>query len=144
MAPARRSPWLRAGLVLALAAAANSASAQAAKPHQRPKPVASTPPDNAIGDNSTGDVSPSVTGSKPLTVRAAAPPPLPGPVLRSAVHSRYSQPVTIARSTAGQCRARCAESRTTCSGGQGDLSGCDPGWTECLSSCDGLTYSRGP
>ena len=109
--------------------------AQEDRPRRRTPQAPPAPPatDTAAG----------VTSRKPT--KPVGPRALPPPVLSSAVRSRYSPPAVIARSTAGQCRARCAEARGQCFNADSvDTSGCDPGWTQCLSSCEGLTYSRGP
>jgi hypothetical protein len=134
-----------AGLLLILA---GPAAAQTARPHKRPSPP---PPSQGASDadNTVGDVAPPPlpgAGPKDQPARATATlrPAIPAPTLRSAVQSRWSQPATIARSTAGQCREQCALQRQSCSGGQGDTSGCDPGWTQCLSACAGVSYRRGP
>ncbi len=141
----RRFVWLRNGLALALAASSVPATAQIGSPRRRPQPPPAARPadnalDNAIGQNTTGDASQPVAAS---ARRPVALPPAP-PMLRSALHSRFSRPAVIARSTTGQCRVQCAEARNTCANGQGDTTGCDPGWTQCLSTCAGLGYSRGP
>ena len=152
MTPARSfASLLRAGLLLGVIACAGQAEAQD-KPRPRPKPLpepSDTPAANSLADqNSVGAPAaarrtplPSAAGPPAIRPLLSAPPPL---ILRSAVHSRYSRPAVIARSTKGQCRAQCAVARNQCSTGQGDTSGCDPGWTQCLSTCDGLSYSRGP
>ena len=148
--PARRLfAGLCAGLLVTTVA---DASAQTARPHKRPQPpLASKPLDDA---NVTGDADLGATGAvarPPGSLQGASPsrpvlrpvaPPLP--VLRSAVTSRWSRPASIAHAPVGQCRAVCAEQRLSCANGAGDTSGCDPGWTQCLSSCAGLSYSRGP
>ncbi|WP_217433611.1 hypothetical protein [Caulobacter sp. S45] len=143
---------LCAGLLVSVLASAGQANAQD-KPRPRPKPLpeaSDMAASNSLSDqNSLGapDAAirppvPSTRTLKPVKPIVAPPPPL---VLRSAVHSRYSRLPTLARSTTGQCRAQCAVARTQCaSGGEADTSGCDPAWTQCLSTCDGLTYSRGP
>ena len=144
MSPAcRAARLLRAGLIIATATWVQAAAQD--KPRPRPKPLPE-PSDRSSASNSLSDQNslgvqagaPVPTAARPLV---AAPPPL---VLRSAVHSHYGFPATIARSTAGQCRAQCSVDRNNCANGQGDTSGCDPGWTRCLSTCDGLSYSRGP
>ena len=155
MRPARSlARLLRAGLMVGLAACACQAAAQdKARPRAKPLPEPSDTPAGPV--NSLSDTpslgAPAATPPPPGGETAKAPilrpliPPPPPLVLRSAVHSRYSQPAVVARSTTGQCRAQCAVARTQCaSGGETDTSGCDPGWTQCLSSCGGLTYSRGP
>lgn len=68
--------------------------------------------------------------------------PAPPPQLRSAVRSTSSRPAVIGRSTTAQCRARCSEQRVSCLGNPEDTSSCNPNWTQCLSSCAGLDYSR--
>ena len=146
--PARRLlPGLCAGL---LAVTAVAASAQTARPRKRPQPPpASKPLEDA---NSTGDAdlgaaarpsggAPQEATPSGAVLRPASPA---APVLRSAVTSRWSRPASLAHAPAGQCRATCAEQRLSCANGAGDTSGCDPGWTQCLSSCAGLSYSRGP
>jgi hypothetical protein len=135
VAPARR---LLAGVCAGLALlGALPAFAQSDRPRKRPQP----PPVTAPADmgNTTGDAA----------VSPALRPGAPAPVLRSAVHSGWSRPATIAHSaTAGQCRAQCSVQRTSCATGAVgaglDASTCDPDWTRCLSACNGLTYSRGP
>ncbi len=144
---------LRAGLMVGLVACACRAAAQD-KPRPRAKPLpepSDTPasPANSLSDAPNPGAPASATPA-PRDAKANGPilrpviPPPPPLVLRSAVHSRYSQPAVLARSTTGQCRAQCAVSRSQCASGEGDTSGCDPGWTQCLSTCGGLTYSRGP
>ena len=64
--------------------------------------------------------------------------------MSSAVQSRWSRPAGIARSTTGQCRETCALDRNRCAAGLGDPTQCDPNWTRCLSTCEGLSYGRGP
>ena len=144
---------LRAGLMLGLVACACQVAAQD-KPRPRAKPLPEPSDTPASSANSLSDApnlgAPAAVAPTPGGAKAGAPvlrplaPPPPPLVLRSAVHSRYSQPATLARSTTGQCRAQCAVARTQCASGEGDTSGCDPGWTQCLSACGGLTYSRGP
>ena len=142
---------LRTGLFLAACTWAAQAQAQD-KPRPRPRPLpepSDTAASNTLSDqNSVGAPDAALRPPAPTTgaLRSGTPiVPPPAPlVLRSAVHSRYSQPATIARSTTGQCRAECAVARTQCASGETDTSGCDPGWTRCLSTCDGLSYSRGP
>ena len=154
MVPARSvARLLRAGLLIGVVACVGHAGAQD-KPRPRPKPLpepSDTPtavPNSLSDQNSVG--APDATRRTPATSATgtplarpliSAPPPL---VLRSAVHSRYSRQAVISRSTTGQCRAQCAVARNQCSTGQGDTSGCDPGWTQCLSTCGGLNYARGP
>ena len=141
-----------AGLCAGLLAVSAVASAQTARPHKRPQPPPASKP--LEDTNSTGDADLGATGgvrapggalqgtpSSGAVLRPASPPL---PLLRSAVTSRWSRPASIAHAPAGQCRAVCAEQRLSCSNGAGDTSGCDPGWTRCLSSCAGLSYSRGP
>ncbi len=143
---------LRAGLLVGLAISAGQAAAQDT-PRPRPKLVAPPPDPAASAANSLSDqnsVGAPDSGVRPPASAKAGPtlrPLIPGPpplILRSAVHSRYSRQATIARSTAPQCRARCAEARTQCASGETETGGCDPAWTQCLSTCDGLSYSRAP
>ena len=152
MRPARSvAPLLRAGLMVGLAVGACQAAAQD-KPRPRAKPLPEPSDTPASPANSLSDApnlgAPTAAMPTPRGAMANAPvlrPVIPPPlVLRSAVHSRYSRPAALTRSTTGQCRAQCAVARTQCASGEGDTSGCDPGWTQCLSTCDGLTYSRGP
>ena len=154
MIPARSvARLLRAGLLIGVVACAGQAGAQD-KPRPRPKPLPEPSDTSAAVPNSLSDQNtvgaPDAATRTPLRSAAGSsavrplPPTPPPAVLRSAVHSRYSRPAVIARSTTGQCRAQCAVARNQCSIGQGDTTGCDPGWTQCLSTCDGLSYSRGP
>ncbi len=142
---------LRAGFVLGLLAWAGHSAGQD-RPRLRPRPLPEASNATAAASNSLSD--PAGVGApavpSPVPPAAGSPvvrpalPPAPPLVLRSAVRSRYSHLPVIARSTAGQCRAQCAGARARCAGGEADASGCDPAWTQCLSACDGLSYSRGP
>ena len=142
---------LRAGLVLATWTLGASAWAQSAdRPHHRPQPL---PPPGSSPDtgNATGESVPLTHSPRAPPVAPTAParsalrPLIPAPVLRSAVRSRYSRPATIASSTTGQCRAQCAQARNQCFNADSvDTAPCDPAWTQCLSTCAGTTYSRGP
>ena len=159
MAAARRASLQRAGLALMLSLAAAPVFAQGSpqpqaqedRPRRRtpqaPQPSASAnAPGNTTGDARAGLGVPSRPGTPQRTTAGVSKPYVPPPpVLSSAIRSRYSAPALIARSTAGQCRAQCAEARGQCFNADSvDTSGCDPGWTRCLSTCESLTYSRGP
>ena len=150
MAVARRGAARRVALALvaALSAGQTLAFAQTQPQAQQDRPTRRTPqappPANTTGDADGAAAAPS---ARPLARKpGAALKPRPAlPVLSSAVRSRYGAPKAISRSTAGQCRAQCAEARGQCFNADSvDTSGCDPGWTQCLSTCEGLTYSRGP
>jgi hypothetical protein len=144
----------RAALALSLALAVAGGVAHAQDPAlrrlKRPAPVAPT----AAPDVASPPASPK--GPDVATARVA---PLPGadrlhvgpavttaPVLRSAVRSRWSTPVTIASRGDGVCRSQCASSRISClsRGVEDGIGRCDAAWTNCLSTCADLAYGRAP
>jgi len=90
---------------------------------------------------------PPAAASVPAAPAPVAPPlirPAAPPQLRSAVRSTSSRTAVVGRSTTAQCRASCAGGRVSCLASPDDTSGCGPRWTQCLSDCAGLGYSRAP